>query len=78
MDRRVDPATSHLKTGEERGRGGAVSYLEGRGRVWVHLDQGCDQDHAGEISGPFAGGQDGDSATLRKNEGTQSGSASMD
>lgn len=35
---------------------GGRSYLEGRGRVWVHLDQGSDQNHAGEISGSFAGG----------------------
>lgn len=54
---RLWPVTTPLRTGD-KSEGGwqRVHYLEGRGRVWVHLDQGGDQNHAGELSRSFAGG----------------------
>lgn len=39
-------------------------YLERRGRLWVQLDQRCDQNHSGKLGGPLTCCQDGDSASL--------------
>lgn len=43
---------------------GKQPYLERRGRLWVHLDQRCDQNHSGKLGGPLTCCQDGDSASL--------------
>lgn len=51
----------------ELNRTGNQPYLERGGRLWVHLDHRCNQNHSGKLSGPLACCQDGDRAALDGN-----------